>query len=292
MTLDPNSIGATVGPRQIDWTDRDTLLYALGVGAGPTELAFTTENSHDVPQQVLPTFAVIAVPALGALRRVGRIDWGKLLHGAQEVRIHRALPAAGSLSVESQVTDLQDKGPGGHAVVEVTGRGRDVDTGELVAESIATVVLRNQGGFGGTAGGRAARSGVPQRPPDLITAYETDARLPLIYRLSGDRNPLHSDPWFAREKAGFAGPILHGLCTFGIAGRALVAGLADGDASRLTGVAARFIAPVFPGELLTTEVWREQDGAAFRVQAADAADRPGRIVLDGGWARVDAAGLR
>jgi acyl dehydratase len=123
----------------------------------------------------------------------------------------------------------------------------------------------------------------------LIAPQDTDARLPLIYRLSGDRNPLHSDPWFAREKAGFPGPILHGLCTFGIAGRALVAGLADGDASCLTAIAARFTAPVFPGELLTTEIWREQDGAVFRVQAADAAGGDVRIVLDGGRARLRAA---
>jgi acyl dehydratase len=290
MTLDPDCVGATVGPQQVDWTERDTLLYALGVGAGAPELAFTTENSHGVTQQVLPTYAVVVVPALGALRKVGRIDWGTLLHGSQEVRIHRPLPPAGSLAVESEVTDLRDKGPGGHAIVEMTGRGRDLETGELVAESIATVVLRNQGGFGGTSGSRAIPSRMPEHAPDLIVTQETDARLPLIYRLSGDRNPLHSDPWFAREKAGFPGPILHGLCTYGIAGRALVAGLADGDASRLTAIAARFTAPVFPGECLTTEVWLERNGAVFRVQAA-AEDAGGdtRIVLDGGRASLRAA---
>jgi acyl dehydratase len=286
MTIDPGCVGVTVGPQQVDWTERDTLLYALGVGAGASELAYTTENSHGVPQQVLPTYAVVAVPAMGALRKIGRIDWGKLLHGAQEVRIHRPLPPAGSLAVESEVTDLQDKGPGGHAIVELTGRGRDLETGELVAESIATVVLRKQGGFGGPTGRRTVPTPIPERAPDLIAPQDTDARLPLIYRLSGDRNPLHSDPWFAREKAGFPGPILHGLCTYGIAGRALVAGLADGDASSLTAIAARFTAPVFPGELLTTEIWHEKDGAVFRVLAADAAGGDRRIVLDSGRVSV------
>jgi len=287
MTIDADSLGATSGPKHVTWTDRDTLLYALGLGAGVEDLSLTTENSHGVPQQVLPTFAVIVAAGFDVLPKVGQVNWGKLLHGAQEVRVHRPLPPSGALSVVSEITGLQDKGEGKNAVVVLTGRGSDPETGELVAETVTTLVLRGQGGFGGQPGEKAAHPGIPDRDPDIQIAETTDERLPLIYRLSGDRNPLHSDPWFAREKAGFPKPIMHGLCTYGIAGRALVRGLCDGDTAKLSVIAARFTSPVFPGERLNTRIWRTgARTAVFRVEASgpDGADR--RVVLDEGRAEL------
>ena len=283
MGIDPGSVGATFGPRTQSWTDRDTLLYALGVGAGLDELAFTTENSHDVPQRVLPTYAVIVCLSLGALSKVGDINWGKLVHGSQSVRLHKPLPPSGKLEVTSEISDIQDKGEGKNAIISATAQGTDPDTGELLVETSATVVVRGGGGFGGESGQAPAKVVFPDREPDLRNAQATRDDQALIYRLSGDRNPLHSDPWFATEKAGFPKPILHGLCSYGFAGRALLHEVCGGDPARFRSMAARFSAPVFPGETLTTSIWRTEDGVAvFRTEAAGPTGENQRVVLDDG----------
>jgi len=285
MAIDPSAIGAVTEPKVYEWTERDTLLYALGVGAGTSDLAFTTENSHDVPQQVLPTFAVICCMGFAATPLVGSFNWGMLLHGSQEIRLSAPLPAAGSLSVIAEVADIQDKGEGKNAIIILRARGTDPATGAQIAETLTTLVIRGDGGFGGQPGQRAAAPEFPDREPDARIALPTRADQALIYRLSGDRNPLHSDPWFARELAGFPTPILHGLCTYGFAGRALLAELAGGQASRLTAVAARFSAPVFPGETLTTSIWRTGSGrAVYRTEASGPDGSNARVVLDDGVA--------
>ena len=285
MAIDPSAIGAVTEPKIYDWTERDTLLYALGVGAGTGDLAYTTENSHDTPQQVLPTFAVICCMGFAAAPLVGSFNWGMLLHGSQEIRLSAPLPASGSLSVVAEVADIQDKGAGKNAIIILRARGTDPATGAQVAETLTTLVIRGDGGFGGQPGQRAAAPEFPDREPDARIALPTRDDQALIYRLSGDRNPLHSDPWFAREMAGFPTPILHGLCTYGVAGRALLAELAGGQAARLTAVAARFSAPVFPGETLTTSIWRTESGrAVYRTEAADPDGSNARVVLDDGVA--------
>ena len=285
MAIDPSAIGAVTEPKIYDWTERDTLLYALGVGAGTGDLAYTTENSHDTPQQVLPTFAVICCMGFAAAPLVGSFNWGMLLHGSQEIRLSAPLPPSGSLSVVAEVADIQDKGPGKNAILILRARGTDPATGAQVAETLTTLVIRGDGGFGGQPGQRAAAPEFPDREPDARIALPTRDDQALIYRLSGDRNPLHSDPWFAREMAGFPTPILHGLCTYGVAGRALLAELAGGQAARLTAVAARFSAPVFPGETLTTSIWRTESGrAVYRTEAADPDGSNARVVLDDGVA--------
>ncbi len=290
MPIDPNAIGAKTEAQLIQWTDRDTLLYALGVGAGIDDLSFTTENSHGIEQQVLPTYAVIASPAWGAVGAVGSFNFGKLLHGSQQIRLFAPLPPEGRLSVVSQVVDIQDKGEGKNAILVFKGTGTDPDTGTVIAETVSTAVIRGEGGFGGQPGERPAAPEIPDREPDHRIALPTREDQALMYRLSGDRNPLHSDPWFAKEMAGFPTPILHGLCTYGVAGRALVAGLGDGDATRITAIAARFTSPVFPGETLTTSIWRTGDGAAvFRTEAAAPDGSDARLVLDDGAAEYRTA---
>jgi acyl dehydratase len=285
MAIDPSAIGAVTEPKVYEWTERDTLLYALGVGAGTVDLAYTTENSHDIPQQVLPTFAVICCMGFAAAPLVGSFNWGMLLHGSQEIRLSAPLPAAGSLSVIAEVADIQDKGEGKNAIIILRARGTDPATGAQVAETLTTLVIRGDGGFGGQPGQRAAAPEFPDREPDARIALPTREDQALIYRLSGDRNPLHSDPWFARELAGFPTPILHGLCTYGFAGRALLAELAGGQATKLTAVAARFSAPVFPGETLTTSIWRTGSGrAVYRTEASGPDGSNARIVLDDGVA--------
>jgi acyl dehydratase len=285
MAIDPKAIGAVTDPMLFEWTDRDTLLYALGVGAGLDDLAFTTENSHDIPQQVLPTYAVICSPAFGAAAKIGTFNFALLLHGSQSIRLHAPLPAKGKLSVVSEVADLQDKGEGKNAIVVLRGRGSDPDSGELIAETLTTLVIRNEGGFGGEPGERPEAPEIPDREPDSSVALPTREDQALIYRLSGDRNPLHSDPWFASQMAGFPKPILHGLCSYGVAGRALVAELGGGVAANVTSIAARFTKPVFPGETLTTNIWRTEPGkAVFRTEASGAEGVEARVVLDDGAA--------
>jgi acyl dehydratase len=285
MPINPNAIGARTAAQPFEWTDRETLLYALGVGAGTQELAFTTENSHDIEQQVLPTYAVIACPAWGAAAEVGSFNWAMLLHGSQQIRLYKPLPPAGKLSVSSEVFDIQDKGEGKNAILVLKGTGTDPDTGELIAETVSTAVIRGEGGFGGQQGERPVAPTFPDREPDAKVALGTTEDQPLIYRLSGDRNPLHSDPWFAKNLAGFPKPILHGLCTYGVAGRVLVAELGGGDATKIRAVGARFTSPVFPGETLTTSVWRTEPGhAVFRTEAAEADGSNSRLVLDDGTA--------
>jgi acyl dehydratase len=288
MAIDPTAVGATTKPHLFEWTDRETLLYALGVGAGLDDLAFTTENSHDIEQQVLPTFAVIACPAFGAAGMIGSFNWGMLLHGSQGIKLFAPLPPAGSLSVVSEVTDIQDKGEGKNAVVMLKATGTDPDTSKVVAESTTTFVIRQAGGFGGQPGERPIAPEIPDREPDSRTAYTTREDQALLYRLSGDRNPLHSDPWFAREMAGFPKPILHGLCTYGFTGRALVAELGGGDANKVTSMAARFSAVVFPGETLTTSIWRMEPGhAVFRTEASAPDGSNARLVLEDGVAEYE-----
>ncbi len=283
MPINPNAIGAKTAPQPFEWTDRETLLYALGVGAGTNDLAFTTENSHDIEQQVLPTYAVIACPAWGAAAEVGNFNWAMLLHGSQQIRLMRPLPPSGKLNVSSEVADIQDKGEGKNAILVLKGTGTDPETGEVVAESVSTAVIRGEGGFGGQPGERPVAPTFPDSEPDAKVALPTTEDQPLIYRLSGDRNPLHSDPWFAQTLAGFPKPILHGLCTYGVAGRVLVAELGGGDATKIRAVGARFTSPVFPGETLTTSVWRTEPGhAVFRTEAAEADGSNSRLVLDDG----------
>src|SRR6476646_1000638 len=195
MPIDPNAVGARTDSKPYEWTDRETLLYALGVGCGTADLAFTTENSHDIPQQVLPTYAVIACPAWGAAAKVGSFNWAMLLHGSQQIRLHAPLPPSGKLNVSSEVADIQDKGEGKNAILVLKGTDTDPETGEVVAESESTAVIRGEGGFVGQPGERPGAPTFPDREPDAKVALATTEDQPLIYRLSGDRNPLHSDPW-------------------------------------------------------------------------------------------------
>lgn len=285
MPINPNAIGEKTDPYVFEWTDRDTLLYAVGVGAGLDDLQFTTENSHDIEQQVLPTYAIIACSPFAAAAKIGTFNFGMLLHGSQEIRVAKPLPPAGKLKVVSEVADIQDKGEGKNAVVMFNGIGTDPETDEVLVETLTTVVIRGEGGFGGQPGQRPAAPEIPETEPDARRALPTREDQALIYRLSGDRNPLHSDPWFAKNLAGFPKPILHGLCTYGVAGRALIAELCGGDATKLRAVASRFSAPVFPGETLTTSIWRTAAGKAVFRTAAAAPDGTGeRVVLDDGVA--------
>jgi acyl dehydratase len=268
MTLNPDAIGSVQEAQRHSWTSKDTLLYALGVGAGADQLAFTTENTRDVAQRVLPTYAVLAAHPGYRIQGVGDFDPAKLVHGGQEIVLHDAIPASGEVEVSGVISAMQDKGPGKHAVIDVSTEAKDVATGTTLVSARYTMIVRGAGGFGGpTAAGGSPSPTIPDTPPDLSIRESTRPDQALLYRLSGDRNPLHSDPWFAKERAGFPRPILHGLCTYGFAGRTLLRELCGDDVSLFGLMSGRFSAPVYPGDGLTTHIWHTEGGAVFRTLA-------------------------
>jgi acyl dehydratase len=278
MALDHSAVGVESAPHTRSWTSKDALLYAVGVGAGagdPTEeLAFTTENTDGLIQQVLPTYAVLLAQVPGA-RRIGDFDPAMLVHAEQAFELHRPLPAEGSLRATAKVTGIYDKGSGALVVSESVAV--DPGTGERLITSRGSAFIRGEGGFGGDRGPRDDWS-VPDRAPDHQVTYPTRPEQALIYRLSGDRNPLHSDPAFA-ARAGFARPILHGLCTYGVTGRALLHTLAGSDPARFASMSGRFSSPVLPGESLTVSMWADGNTALFRTTKED-----GTVVIDRGRA--------
>ena len=275
MPMNLDAVGQQWEPAEIRWTSKDVLLYALGVGAGAgdprAELAFTTENSHATTHRVLPTFAVLLGTARGgpALGDFGR---AQMLHAQQTVRVIRPLPADGRARLQARVAGIYDKGTGALAVIESSIF--DADTGALMAELESGVFVRGEGGFGGERGGSGSWR-APGRPADHVVTYATREDQALLYRLSGDRNPLHSDPW-AAARAGFDRPILHGLCTYGFTGRALLHTLCGSDPAGFGEMSARFAAPVLPGQDLTVRIWDDGADCRFRTEAG------GKVVLDRG----------
>ena len=259
MPINPDAVGAEAGPVERSWSSKDALLYAVGVGAGTNELPFTTENSKGITQQVLPTFAVIAGAGGAAMAAAGDIDFTQLVHGEQAFELSGPIPVEGTVSTMSRITGIYDKGKG--AVIATESTSVDAKTGEPRFVTRSSVYIRGAGGFGGERGPSGPRNEAPDRAPDIEITYPTLPDQALVYRLSGDRNPLHSDPEFAKL-AGFDRPILHGLCTYGFTGRALLNGLCGGDPERFRSMEARFSSPVFPGDELTVSVWRTGGGEA------------------------------
>lgn len=279
VALNLDAVGKVSEPVERSWTEKDVLLYALGVGAGaedPTgaELAFTTENSHGIELAVLPTFVVLH--GGGGRIDIGTFDPAMLVHGEQAITLHGALPTTGRVSTTRRIVGIYDKGKG--AVVVSESAAVDSVTLEPLFTSESSVFIRGEGGFGGDRGPSASGDDVPDRAPDESVSYPTRIDQALLYRLSGDRNPLHSDPAFA-ARAGFDRPILHGLCTYGFTGRALLHAVAGSDPGRFGSMAGRFSRPVFPGDTLTVHLWRLDDGTTvlFRTENQD-----GDTVIDRG----------
>ena len=282
MGLDHSLVGVASEPHLRSWDSKDALLYAVGVGAGLgdplQELEFTTENCEGIEQQVLPTYAVLIAqaPMSGSL---GDFDRAMLVHAEQYFELHRPLPVAGTVRTTSTVTGIYDKGSG--ALVVTENAAVDAATGEPLVTSRSGVFIRGQGGFGGPRSTDPPWS-LPDRAPDHQVVRETRPEQALLYRLSGDRNPLHVDPKFA-ARGGFSQPILHGLCTYGVTGRALLRVLCDGDPARFRSMSGRFTRPVLPGEPLTISIWREEgsDTALFQTARAD-----GEVVIDRGRVQI------
>jgi acyl dehydratase len=272
-------IGAIVGRRaetSCSWDPRDVMLYALGVGAGQNdparELELTTENSDGPPLRALPTFGVLMTHRAGEMV-VHDADQAMIVHAEHALRLHRAIPLAGEVTVLAEVESVYDKGSG--ALVSNRAVAIDATTGQELLETRSAVFIRGAGGFGGERGPSSSWA-VPDHRPDHTFTAEVRPDQALLYRLSGDRNPLHSDPVFA-ARAGFERPILHGLATYGIAARLLFTELCGSDPGRFQAIEARFSAPLIPGDSLRVDAWDGEGAILFQARNGE-----GKVVLDRG----------
>jgi len=269
MPIDPKAVGRSGNPVERSWTNRQCMLYALGVGCGTDELQFTTEKN----QVVLPTFAVIVGGGGVPMGSIGTFNPALLLHGEQAIELERPIPPDGSIRSSGRIAAIWDKGSS--AVVETESEARDVKSGEVLFRTRSSLFIRGEGNFGGQRG-PAVEKFEPTRKPDHQLRYATRRDQALLYRLTGDMNPLHSDPEFAR-RGGLAEPILHGLCTYGFTGRALLSALCGNDVQRFRSMYGRFSRPVIPGDELTISMWVDANTCRFRTQ-----NQKGEVVIDQG----------
>jgi acyl dehydratase len=279
----PDILQQRTAPRTFTYGDKDVMLYALGIGLGADpmderELAFVYERNL----KVVPTAATVLAAGGGGNRSAGaaptyppgyresQINFLMMLHGEQKVELHRPLPVYGTFTAAGRTLGAWDKGKDKGAVVVQETHWTD-EKGETAATLTMSMFARGDGGFGGPTEGQPAPHQVPTRSPDLSVDIATHPDQALIYRLNGDRNPLHADPEFAR-RAGFERPILHGLCTYGITCRAVLQSVLDYDADAILSHQVRFSAPTFPGDVITVDLWRDGKEVSFeaRVKARGA----------------------
>jgi acyl dehydratase len=288
----PDILDQRTAARTFTYGDKDVMLYALGIGLGADpmdeqELAFVYEKNL----KIVPTAATVlaannnrpaegrAAVELPANHRQSSMNFMLMVHGEQKVELHRPLPAAGTFTVEGRTLGAWDKGEGKGAVVVNESVWTD-EKGEKVATLTMSMFYRGDGGFGGPTEGQPEPHATPTRAPDQSVDIATRPDQALIYRLNGDRNPLHSDPAFA-ARGGFSRPILHGLCTYGITGRVLLHEVCGSDPARFQFMSGRFSRPVLPGESLVVSIWVGADGTAqFQTAKED-----GTVVIDRGVLR-------
>jgi acyl dehydratase len=260
------------------YDDRDTLLYAQSIGFGRDpvdrrELAFVYERGRAL--QTVPTMATVLVPDL--IPADLGWDYTRVLHAEQRLQLHRPLPAAGNLLINKRVVDVFDRGPKHGALILFEAEGRLADDDTALFSLGSTVIARGDGDFGGRPGKGPAPHRVPRRAADMHCDIATRPDQALLFRLNGDRNPLHADPVTAAA-AGFSQPILHGLCTYGIACRAVLQTICDYDTTLINGFDARFSAPVAPGDTIRTEMWQDGNVVSFQCTAVGT----GSVVLRNG----------
>ncbi|TCN17955.1 MaoC family dehydratase [Sinorhizobium americanum] len=271
-------------PVEHRYSRRDTALYALGVGLGetptdPRQLRFVYERR----MLALPTMAsILGTPGFWLQDASLGVKWENVLHGEQGFELHDVLPVEGAVIGTSKVLNILDRGADKGAFIYSSNELREASTGRKIATLTSTEICRSNGGFGSRTDGAPPPHPIPNRAADAVWDFKTDAKAALIYRLSGDYNPLHVDPEVARV-AGFEFPILHGLCTFGIAGHALLREFCEYDPSRLTAMKVRFSAPVYPGDTICTEMWRDGATISFRSSVRER----GVVVLNNGKATVE-----
>lgn len=253
--------------QEFQYGDRETMLYALGIGFGrdpmnTKELPFVYEKNL----VTIPTLSTVVAWGAGNMRESG-INYLMVVHGEQKLTVHKPMPVAARISVDTRTIGVWDKGEGKGAIV-VTETVISEKGGDKLCTLQSTTFARGDGGFGGPREGAPEPHKMPERAPDLTVELDTRPDQALLYRLSGDRNPLHSDPEVA-TMAGFPRPILHGLCTYGTCCRALITTVADHDPSRIIGFDVRFSSPVFPGETIAVDIWKDGNIASFRARVKE-----------------------
>ena len=271
MSIDLDIIGKRLETSPFTYDQDTVILYALGVGAGVDELDFVYEKDL----QVLPTFAVVPfIPSfLSVFVPAAGLNLFNVLHGEQTIVLHKPIAPSGTIQTSMVCEAIYDKGDSG-AIVNVRLESRNED-GEVVFENKAVIVDRSAGNFGGDRGPKTEKNDTPAgKDPDFRVEYITSKDQAALYRLSGDKNPMHIDPAFAK-KGGFDRPILHGLCSFGIAGRAIIHSLCESDPTRLKSFSVRFMNVAFPGDTLMTRGW-EVDAGKYVIQTAN---QEGKIIL-------------
>lgn len=284
MAIDYDRLMALSIPEiEHSFTRRDTMLYALGVGFGADPVdERQLDYVYEARLRAVPTFAVmLAYPGFWIRDLDTGIDWAKVVHGEQDLTLHKPLPIEGTVIGQTRVVDLVDKGEGKGAIVLTRRELYDKASGDHLASMDNLTFCRGDGGFGGPARPSARPQPLPEREPDHVVILPTLTQAALIYRLSGDYNPLHADPGVAAA-AGFPRPILHGLATYGIACHALLQAICDYDADRLLSIGVRFSSPVFPGETIRVEIFRDGNAIAFRASAVER----DLVVLQNGRARL------
>lgn len=253
---------------EFKWTDRETMLYALSVGMGrdqldETELKFVFEKE---PLKTVPSMAsVLSRMNLG--HKTGH-DRSKSVHGEQRLTLFRPLPPEGELIADAQITDIIDKGEGRGALIYTKTDARLKSDGEPLYSIISTSFARGDGGFGGPNKPGLPLHEMPGRSPDASCALNIRKDQALLYRLNGDRNPLHADPAMAK-RVGFSVPILHGLCSYGTACYAILKTMLDYDPTAVRGMDVRFSSPVLPGETITTDMWKDGNIISFECRVAE-----------------------
>src|SRR3954454_11599603 len=253
MPIDPDvAVGAELGSLDFSWTDSDVLLYHLTIGA--TDLSYTLEGPA---LRVLPSFGVVAptfhMTDPPPLDLPGcDINLAQVVHGSQSIEVAAPLPTSGSATVATRISEIWDKGKA--AVIWQEGVAT-APSGERLWTTRSSIFVRGEGGWGGDRGASSAVE-IPDRKPDTDTTYDVTPQQALLYRLCGDRNPLHADPGFA-QAAGFPAPILHGLCSYGIVLRTVTDDLLGGEAAMVGSFTARFAGVVFPGETIRVQAWDE-----------------------------------
>ncbi|QDG66693.1 hypothetical protein NIBR502772_11190 [Pseudarthrobacter sp. NIBRBAC000502772] len=272
--LDEVGIGVEIDGGTAAWSADDAILYALGIGAGLSsidELRFVTENSAGVGQEVVPGFALVAAGGF-PLHVLPLVPLNRVLHASQRMEMHSVMPTVGRARITHVVRMIEDAGDDAFVTVE-TKLTHEPDK-RLISTITGTAFIRGAAGQG-VPRQRIPSAGTPDRPADWVVVAPIAVNQALIYRLSGDRNPLHSDPAAARD-AGFPSPIVHGLCSFGFAARTLLATVVRGDTARFGVIESRFASVLMPGESLSFSIWATEDGAVFEAHAGE------RLVLGRG----------
>ena len=251
------------------YSDTQTLLYAQSIGMGrdavdPRELAFVCETGQ--PLRTVPTMATTLVPDM--IPADLGWDYTQVLHAEQRLQLYRPLPAAAKIMVDKRIVDVFDRGPSRGAMILFEANARLAKDDTALFTAGATVLARGDGGFGGASGKGPPPHRPPRREPDFSCELGTRGDQALLFRLNGDRNPLHADPATARE-AGFPRPILHGLCTYGIACHAILRTICNYDLTLITGFDARFSAPVLPGDTIRTDMWQDGNIVSFQCMAVE-----------------------